>query len=335
MSVVDVAGWRERARETLDPIVWDYLEAGADDGRTTASAAAHWEAIMLRPHILRSVHDVDTSCTLLGQQMRLPILTTPNGRATRYHPDGEAAVLAGTAQAGCMSILPSSVAGAAAGLAAVVPDANWWQQLYAVADRTQLIDLLAILRESGCTAIVLTADLLPGDTIALPAPPLAPWEAGARPMAPALFTGAGWDDLAYLVSAAKLPVLVKGVLRADDATQALAAGAAGVIVSNHGGNQLDTAIPSATALVEVVAAIGNRGTVLVDGGFRRGTSVLKALALGASAVLLGRPTSYALAADGAAGVGAMLNVVGRELARAMALCGAASLAEITPDLIGR
>jgi 4-hydroxymandelate oxidase len=335
MTAPDIAHWQARARKVLDVATWEYLEAGADDGITTAGAAAQWEQMALRPRILRGIGKVETGCALLGQRLRLPVLTSPNGRATRYHPDGEAAILAGTAQAGSLAILPSSVAGAAAGLAATVPGARWWQQLYAIADRARFADLLAALRDAGCTAIVLTVDLLPAAMTTTPAPPPAAWEAGAVPMPPALFTGATWDDLAWLIEAARLPVLVKGVLRGDDADRAIAAGAAGVMVSNHGGNQLDTAIGSAAALAEVAAAVGRRGLVLVDGGIRRGTSVLKAMALGADAVLVGRPTSYALAADGEAGVAAMLGGLESELARTMALCGAARLAEITPDLIGR
>jgi 4-hydroxymandelate oxidase len=181
---------------------------------------------------------------------------------------------------------------------------------------------------------VLTVDLLPGAVPVPPRPRPALWEASAARAEPVkAFTATTLDDLAWLCGEARLPVLVKGVLRGDDALSCVEAGASGLIVSNHGGNQLDTIIPSADALGEVVEACAGRADILVDGGLRTGTAILKALALGAWAVLVGRPTSYALAAGGAEAVAAMLAMLKDELARAMALCGAGTIEALDPSLV--
>jgi 4-hydroxymandelate oxidase len=262
-------------------------------------------------------------------------MAAPNGRATRYAPSGEAAVIEGTAAAGSIAVLPSSVAPSLAALRALHPGALLWQQIYMSADRGRMRALLQTIRDADCRAVVLTVDLMPGETPVLPPPPRAPWESEFEPGSALLFMAAGLDDLAWLCGEAGLPVVVKGVLRGDDARLCIEAGASALIVSNHGGNQLDTAIGSAEALPEVVDAVADRAEVYVDGGIRDGLSVLKALALGARAVLVGRPVSYALAAGGGGAVAAMLEGLKDELARAMGLCGAKSLAELDPSLVRR
>lgn len=271
---------------------------------------------------------------MLGRPIALPLLTAPNGRATLFCPEGELTLLKATEAASTIALLPSSVAVHAGTLRALRPKARFWQQLYMTSEREAMRDLLGTLAEAGCEAIVLTVDLLPG---ALPSPPRprpASWETSPARAEPAkAFTATTVDDLAWLCGEARLPVLVKGVLRGDDALSCVEAGAAGLIVSNHGGNQLDTVLPSADALADVVEACGGKAEILVDGGLRTGTSVLKALALGARAVLVGRPTSYALAAGGADAVAAMLGTLKEELERAMALCGAGSVAALDPSLV--
>ena len=322
---------RERACDRLDAETWAYLEAGADDGLTAASAAEAWQRILLRPRVLRGVGQIDTATTILGRAVPLPIMAAPTGRATRYHPDGELALLEGAA--GAIVVLPSSIAASVDALLARQPGAIAWQQLYIATERAFMRDQLSRIGESGCAVVVVTADLLPGDRPSPAAPPPAAWENPQPPRAPGAFAAASLDDLAWLCGEAGLPVVVKGVLRGDDAEACLAAGARGIIVSNHGGNQLDTAISSARALEEVVGACGDRGEVYIDGGIRRGTSVLKALALGARAVLVGRPASYGLAAGGADGVAEMFGLLKSELIRAMALCGVADLGDIDRSLI--
>ena len=310
----------------LDPETFAYLQAGDGD------AAATWESLRLRPRVLRGVEKVEIATTLFGRALPLPILTAPNGRATRYCAEGELALLEAAERACSIAVLPSSVASSAAALHRLRPAARWWQQLYMAADRNRLRDLLQSLPAGGCEAVVLTVDLL-ADGRSPPAPPLAAWEAPqVRAALPLAFAAATLDDLAWLCAEAGLPVIVKGVLRGDDAALCAKAGAAGLIVSNHGGNQLATAISSAEALAEVVDAAG-RAEVLVDGGIRSGVSVLKALALGARAVLVGRPASHALAAGGAEAVAAMLGGLGAELSRVMALCGAGALGDLDPSLV--
>jgi 4-hydroxymandelate oxidase len=326
-----VERYREQARSALPAEVWNYLEAGADDGLSLAAAAEAWRRMSLRPRILRGVAEADPSTTLLGAPAALPVMIAPNGRATRYHPDGEKALLAGAAAAGIVTLLASSVVDSLAPLRRLQPDAIVWQQLYMAADRAVMRDRLAAVAEHGGRAVVLTADLLPGGTAAPPQPPRAAWELPGRPSAG--LRAATLDDLAWLCSESRLPVVVKGVLRGDDADLCFAAGAAALIVSNHGGNQLDTVISPAEALEEVVAAGGDRGEIYVDGGIRRGTSVLKALALGATAALVGRPASYALTAGGAQAVAAMIEDLGAELRRAMALCGAATVGNVDRSLV--
>ena len=324
---------RERARQALDPAVWDYLEAGTGEGSARCAVEA-WNLRSLRPHILGGVEAVDVSTNLLGRSLALPILTAPNGRATLFCRSGELALLEATEGAGTIALLPSSVAIHASTLRALRPKARFWQQLYMAAERQAMRDLLISLTEAGCEAIVLTVDLLPGVVPVPPRPEAAPWERASGRFEPAkAFTATSFDDLAWLCREAGVPVLVKGVLRSDDALRCIEAGAAGLIVSNHGGNQLDTVIPSAEALVEVVEACGDRTEILVDGGLRTGASILKALAMGARAVLIGRPTSYALAAGGADAVVAMLGTLKAELERAMALCGASSIEMLERSLV--
>lgn len=319
---------REQARQVLDPEVWRYLETGAD------AAGEPWQRLSLRPHILRGVTRSDAATTALGQPLAVPVMIAPTGRATRYAPEGELALLAGAEAAGSITLLPSSVVPSLAKLRVLRPNAMFWQQLYWQADRCAMRARLNAIREAGGAAVVLTVDLLPDDRPAPPAPARATWEGDEPAVAGTnLFTGATIDDLAWLCGEADLPVVVKGVLRGDDAEACIAAGAAALIVSNHGGNQLDGAIAPAEALSEIVAAAGERTEVYVDGGIRSGASVLKALALGARAVLVGRPASYALAAAGADGVAAMLGTLGAELERAMILCGVDTLAEIDRTLV--
>ena len=285
--------------------------------------------------MLRGVGEPDPSAIILGQPVALPVMIAPTGRATRYHPGGERELLGGAAAAGTITLLPSSVHSSLAPLRTERPDALVWQQLCMAAGREAMRERLRGVEGAGCRAIVLTADLLPGGLTAPPAPSAAPWEiAAAGADASHAFTAATLDDLAWLCAETRLPVVVKGVLRGDDAERCVAAGAAAIIVSNHGGNQLDTAISSAEALEEVAGACRGKAEVYVDGGIRRGTSILKALALGATAVLVGRPASHALAAAGAGGVTEMIAALGAELRRTMALCGAASVAEIDRSLVG-
>jgi len=269
------------------------------------------------------------------------------------HPEGEAASAAGAAAAGAGYILSTQATMAVEEVAEVVPDGLRWFQVYVVRDRGWTADLVARAAAAGYRALVLTVDVpvlgnrlrdlhndfrLPTGLKPANAPPAG--AARQRELAVDPLAQVGQFDpgltpevIGWLADRSGLPVLVKGVLRGDDALACLDAGAAGVVVSNHGGRQLDTVVATADALAEVAAAVGDRGEVYVDGGIRRGTDVVKALALGARAVLVGRPVLWGLAVGGAAGVERVLSGLAGELRLAMALCGAPDLARLTPDLV--
>jgi isopentenyl diphosphate isomerase/L-lactate dehydrogenase-like FMN-dependent dehydrogenase len=195
-----VGALREAARAALDPALWTCLEAG-DQGEGA------WDAIALRPHILRGVTDPSIETTVLGQPIAMPILLAPTGRATRFHPGGELAVLSAAAAVGSIALLPSSVAAGAGALLRHGPvGANAWQQLYFLSDRGAMRAQLEASREAGCRAIVVTADLLPGGGPVLPSPPCAIWESAESSRPAAAFTGATFDDLTWLCAEAGLPV---------------------------------------------------------------------------------------------------------------------------------
>lgn len=314
----------DAAADRLDPAVVDYVAGGSGEEVSLEAAAAAWRRYRLAPHVLRDVTRVDTRVSVLGHALSSPIGVAPIGYQQLLHPDGEAAVAAG---AGAHLVVTSArsdvpvetIASARAGR-------PWWHQHYVTTDR-QLGDRLTDRAvAAGVTAIVLT-----GDT---------PYVAAKRRQGRLRTLPAGADqapatlaDIGRLASRTGLPVLVKGVLRADDAHAVVAAGAAGIVVSNHGGRQLDRAVAPADALPAVAAAVGGEVPVLVDGGVRSGHDVLVALALGAAAVLVGRPLAWALAAAGADGVGDVLAAYSAETAHVMGLAGCTSRSEVTPDLL--
>lgn len=318
------------ARERLPEAVWDYASTGADDEVTARANVEAWQGVRLLPRVLRGVADVDLTTTLLGTPVSLPIVASPTGKQRMFHPEGELATARAFGQAGALMVVSSGASDLLDRIVQAAPGAPRWLQIYLERDRSLTEASVRRAKAVGFSALVLTVDLAPGGRPRLERP-------GALPEVPTAAVdpepALSFDDLAWLRSITSLPIAVKGVLRGDDAALCVDAGAAAVVVSNHGGNQLDTAVTTLEALPEVVAAVGDRAGVYVDGGVRRGTSVLKALALGASAVLVGRPLIYGLAAGGAEGVAAVLGCLERELRRAMRLCGARSLAEITPDLI--
>jgi 4-hydroxymandelate oxidase len=344
------------AEELLEPTVMDYFRGGADEELTLASNRAAWQRLRLRPHVLRDVSAVDTATTVLGTPVRTPVLVAP----TAYHllagPQGEAGTARGTAQAGTIMVLATLATQTLEDVAAAAPEAPRWFQVYVHRDRAWTAELAQRAKAAGYRALVLTVDvpvlgfrrrdevsgfgLPPHIEVAHRSDSAGLSQAGAQAgSALAAYGNASFDpalvpaDIAWLRDAGGLPVVVKGVLRGDDATACVDAGAVGVVVSNHGGRQLDTAVATADALPEVAAAVGDRAEVYVDGGIRTGTDVVKALALGARAVLVGRPVVYGLAVNGSDGVAMVLATLGGELRRAMALCGAVRLDELTRDLV--
>jgi 4-hydroxymandelate oxidase len=350
---LDLAALEAVARARLEPGVYDYFAGGADGELSLADSLVAWSRLRLRPRVLRDVTEVSTATTLLGSPVPAPLLVAPMAYHRMAHPDGEAASAAGASAAGVPYVCSTQATMSVEEVAAAAPDAVRWFQVYVVRDRGWTAELVARAAAAGYRALVLTVDVpllgnrlrdlrndfrLPTGLRPANAPPAG--AARQRELAADVLAQAGQFDpgltpetIGWLAERSGLPVVVKGVLRGDDAVACLDAGAVGVVVSNHGGRQLDRVVASAEALVEVAAAVGDRAEVYVDGGIRRGTDVVKALALGARAVLIGRPVLWALAADGAAGVERLLSGLAAELRLAMALCGAVTVGDLTPDLI--
>ena len=337
---MDLAALEEQARERLPPAVYDYFAGGSFDEVTLAANVADWARLRLRPRVLRDVSTVSTATTVLGTPVAAPILVAPTAFQRMAHPDGECATAAGAAAAGTLMVQSTRSTASCGDVAAAAPALPRWFQVYVLRDRAHTAALIGTAVDAGCRALVLTADTpVLGrrlrdvrNAFVLPADVAGASRDGPGNLAdqdPALT----FADIGWLAETFGLPVVVKGVLGGDDALGCLDAGAAASAVSNHGGRQLDGAVSAAAALPEVVAAVGNRAEVYVDGGVRRGTDVVKALALGARAVMVGRPVLWGLATGGADGVRAVLDGLREELALAMALCSCPTVAEVTPDLL--
>ncbi|MCD6058903.1 MAG: glycolate oxidase [Thermomicrobiales bacterium] len=341
------------ARALLAPMAFDFVAGGSGDEVTLRGNRAAFDRWRLLPRVLRGLRDVSTGTSVLGQDITLPVLIAPSSLHRLCHDEGERATARAAKAAGTIYTLstPSSIA-----LEDVAPEAGpWWFQLYVFVDRGLTRDLVARAASAGASALVVTVDmptlgrreadernrftLPPGVTmphIQLPAPRL-PTAPGASAewitTIPAVEPALTWDDLDWLASLSPLPVIPKGILHREDAARAFDHGARAVIVSNHGGRQLDSAVATLDALPAVVDAIAGRVEVLVDGGARRGTDILKALALGARAVLIGRPIHWGLAVAGEAGVRHVLELLRAELALDLMLCGLASPAEVDRSLL--
>ena len=343
---VNIAELERRARRLLTPGVYDYYAGGSGSERTLRASVRAWQQHWLMPRVLRDVSAVDTSLRLPGVPETVaatPVAVAPTGFQGLAHPEGEVATARGAAQAGALMVLSTrssmrieEVAEAVAG-----EGGAWWFQVYVMRDRTLTARLVERAIAAGARALVLTGDTpvvgrkqrdrtegVVSDAQVL---------ANIGPLADVSLAGQAADvtfaDIGWLARMG-VPVLVKGVLRPDDARACLDAGAAGVIVSNHGGRQLDRAVPAALALPAVAAELGRAddgtgpGRVYADGGLRTGEDVLTALALGAHAVFLGRPVLWALTCGGADGVRDLLTGMTADLAHAMALAGARTLADI-------
>lgn len=355
---ISPADYEALARQRLDDQAWAYLAGGAGDELTVQANVGAWQALRLQPRVLRPTAGGHTGLRLLGRDWAHPILLAPVAHQRLAHPDGElaTALAASAQQAGMVLSLQSNTAvEVVAQVVHAEPQAGpLWMQLYPQPDRGFWRELVQRAQAAGCEALVLTVDapvsgvrdrerraqfrLPPGvSAVHLAGRP----PAVAPPVGPgrsALFDGLlhaapTWDDVDWLCAATELPVLLKGVMHPADAREALRHGVAGLIVSNHGGRTLDTAAPTALVLPQIVQAVEDRVPVLVDGGIRRGTDVFKALALGARAVLIGRPQVWALAAAGAHGVAHLLRLLRDELEIAMALCGCATLQDITAECL--
>ncbi|HUR49377.1 MAG TPA: alpha-hydroxy acid oxidase [Acidimicrobiales bacterium] len=344
MHVLDLGALEAAARERLDRGVYDFVAGAADDELTMAANVGAWDSVFLRPRVLRDVTNVDTSTTLLGTAIGSPIGIAPVAYQRLLHPDGECAMSRAAAARHSMMVLSTRATASPADCFDAAPDGPRWYQVYVLNDRSRNERLIEIAVTSGISALVLTADtpvlgrrrrdlanrfVHPGEAGG-PSLELKPGEEGHLVDQAADVT---FDDISWLHELSGLPVVVKGVVRGDDAQACVEAGAAAVWVSNHGGRQLDGCLPTAAALPEVVKAVGEVAEVYVDGGIRRGTDVLRALAMGADAAFVGRPAAWGLAVEGSVGVELVLKGLKGELELAMALAGARSIDDITADLI--
>ena len=342
---LNVWDYERLAEEALDPAAWAYYAGGAGDEATLRENVAAFRRWRLRPRVLVDVATVSTAATVLGTQVSMPLLVAPTAAQRLAHPDGELATARAAAAAGTVMCLSNISSVSPRELADAAPGGARWFQLYWSEDREFTRDLLAQVAAAHFSAVVLTVDLpiagnrereLRADLTLLPDFPLPnlsprlqrPYEDGGT-LGQLVDRTLTWRDLEWLRDAAPLPLVVKGILTREDALLAVEHGADAVVVSNHGGRQLDGVPASIEALAEVVEEVGDRCEVLLDGDVRRGIDVVTALALGARAVLVGRPVLWGLAVAGEAGVTKVLELLRAEIETALALLGCASPADVT------
>jgi len=350
-QLLNVRDYERAAEERLDPATFDYIAGGAGDEWTMRENLAAFERFVLRPRMLVDVSEVTAATTVLGTKSALPVLVAPTAFQRIVHPDGELAMARGAAAAGAVMCLSTAATATIEEVAASAPDAARWFQLYWSRDRGVVRDIVDRAAGVGYGAIMVTVDLpelgrrerdlrtgfeIPED---VPVPAFLAL-AGSAAVTPdqlnfLVDNSLTWRDLEWLRSVTSLPLLLKGILTTEDAALAVEAGVEGIVVSNHGGRQLDGAAATLDALPEVVEAAGDRVEVLLDSGIRRGADVVKALALGARAVLVGRAPLYGLAVGGAEGVERVLGLLREETELALALCGCRSPAEVTRAHVAR
>ena len=355
MDPVNLAEFEHAARARLTREAYDYYAGGANDEITLRRNREAWSEMVLHYPVLRDVSSRDTSTMILGEKISFPVMVAPTAFHRMACAQGECAAARAAGRAGTVMVV-STLSTATIEDIAHAAGGPLWFQLYVYKDRGATTALIERAEAAGYRALVLTVDaqiwgrreadvrnnfkLPPGFSVAN----LADY---AKEMFPSGLPGSGlaayvsqmldpslsWKDLAWLRGQTKLPILLKGIVRADDARLAVEHGADGIIVSNHGGRQLDTAPATIEALPRVVEAVEGKIPVLIDGGVRRGTDVVKALALGAQAALIGRPILWGLAADGENGAFRVLELLKAEFDLAMALCGARAVGEIDQSLL--
>ncbi|RFS85123.1 alpha-hydroxy-acid oxidizing protein [Actinomadura spongiicola] len=344
-SPADVRGFEAVARERLDPAHYDFFAGGAGDEITLRANEAAFGRLALLPRVLRGTDKPELDVTLLGCRASLPVLVAPTAFHRLADPEGERATARAAATAETIMMVSMASTVAVGDVAAAAPGARLWFQLHVQPDMAFTETLVRRAEAAGCGALVVTVDApvfgrrgrderngfhdLPdglccenmrdGDRV--------------RPIefSPAI----SWEHIGRLTELTSLPIVLKGILHPRDARTALDHGVSALIVSNHGGRQLDTAPATVDVLPEVAAAVAGAVPVLLDGGVRRGTDVLKALALGADAVAVGRPVLWGLGADGERGVVRVLDLLRAEIEDALALCGVASVHDLEPGMVRR
>ncbi|MEV6448907.1 alpha-hydroxy acid oxidase [Amycolatopsis sp. NPDC051716] len=353
-----IAEFEAAARGRLDPVHYDYFAGGAQDEITLRENETAFQHLRLVPRVLRGSDKRDLSIELLGTPSSMPILVAPTAFHRLAHPDGELATARAAARAGTIMIVSMAATTAIEDIAAAAreaaPDPGLWFQLYLQPDLEFTEAIVRRAEAAGVKAFVVTVDSpvlgrrerddrnafhdLPPGLAVENLRNLGENRSGGNASHVreiVMSAGLNWDHIAWLRSKTKLPVLIKGLLHAEDARLAVHHGVAGIVVSNHGGRQLDTVPATIDVLPEIAAAVGGALPVLLDGGIRRGTDVVKALALGADAVGVGRPIVWGLAAGGREGVSEVLDLLRDDFDQALALCGGRHPADLTPDQVRR
>jgi len=331
-----------RAREVLPRMVYEFIASGAGDEHTIRWNREAFGEFRLRPRVPESAAPADLGIDLLGRRHTIPILLAPTAYHRVLHPDGELATAEGARDSGVAWVVSTASTTSVEEIAA--RGGKLWFQLYVQEDRGFTREIVSRAEAAGCEALCLTVDtpvLGPRNRqararFALPEGMATPhlWSSSeSSTVMGRRRTPVTWKEVEWLRTISRIPILLKGILNPDDAERALQSGMAGVIVSNHGGRNLDTLPPALQALPEVVDRVGGRGAVLMDGGIRRGTDVLKALALGADAVLIGRPYCYGVGVGGAAGVRRVIDILREEVEMSLLLLGRTSIAEVDRQVL--
>ena len=355
MEPINLYEFEELAAEKLWTPAYDYYASGAHDEITLRENHAAYDRIALHYRVLVDVRERDTSTTVLGRQISMPVMIAPTAFHRMAHDDGELATARAAASAGTLMTL-STLSNTVLEDVAAETEAPKWFQLYVYRDKDATLELIRRAEDAGFEALVFTVDApflgvrerdvrnefnLPDDLQVanltqrqMDQLPKAKLESGlAAYFEDLLEQGLTWETFDWIASKTDLPIILKGVVRADDARRAADHGVSAIWVSNHGGRQLDTSPATIDVLPAIADAVGDDIEVFIDGGIRRGTDVVKALALGADAALIGRPVLWGLAYDGQAGVERVLEILRDEFDLAMALCGATDVTELTSDLV--
>ncbi|MDQ3019476.1 MAG: alpha-hydroxy-acid oxidizing protein [Bacteroidota bacterium] len=354
MTPINISDFESLAKEKLTQMAYDYYSSGANDEFTLKENCDAYKRIFLKYRVLVDVSKRDLSTEVLGSKISMPVMIAPTAFHKIAHPEGEVEVAKAASAAETIMIL-STLSNSSIEEVVKASDQNIWFQLYVFKDREVTKNLIQRVENTGCKALVLTVDapflgtrekdvrnkfnLPDGITVKNLEPDFKEklslnYDSGvAGYFADNLDPSLNWKDIEWIKSITKLPIIIKGIACKEDALLAVENGAEGIVVSNHGGRQLDTCRATIDVLPEVADAVQGKIEILIDGGIRRGTDILKAIALGAKAVLIGRPVIWGLAVDGEKGVTSVLEILRRELDLAMALCGCNSIEKINKDFI--
>lgn len=338
-ELLNLFDFEKKAEELMTKMVWEFVASGAADEITLKWNREAFDKIKIQTHVLNDVSKIDTKMSLFGQQLSYPILIAPSSNHKIMHPEGEVATARGANLGFATYVVSSSTTTPIEEIAKVATQPLWFQ-LYVGGDKTFVKDLVQKVESHGVKALCLTVDLPVSGVrnrqdrakFQLPAGLENPYRSNTE-KALSYRKSVTWKDIGWLKSITKMPVLLKGILNPADAEKAVQSGASGIIVSNHGGRNLDTVPPTIEVLPYITKQVKKRIPVLMDGGIRRGTDVVKAIASGADAVLVGRPICYGLACGGAEGVAKVLGILKKELEIAMALLGITSIAGINQSVI--